>query len=507
MFGGSNSSNNNQQQNSRHRRAHPLRQQQRAKAAAGSDEEALIISGGCTFVCAILIVGAGALLATIFFSMYQPDCVKDIAATTTTTTTITTTLHDGNPRQLQQDGINVLDAVLPKEVAAAVAAAASDSQNGSDLRTGSDSSGALFPETAKFPPQCTDEQMDVLRKQLPPGGCVQNKDKPYKRMDCSFSAATNCGYDPVWLYEFHADNDVIAQDESAERFTAIYVGCNNAYDAMDMLQVASRDTKRYDRQTWRTQFLKTDNAKDVVEEKWTSDCPRKSLSVPENKSKQRVQAYLIEASPRTYQQLEKTKQALGYTDDELDLSHVAMALDPGTTRVFSNGPIGEHTTGIGHWTQKCNKFPDQCISVSRNKVDDWIRTKPNIADSNVPIHYMSITVEGSEYEVLQGSAKNLNRIHYLDLNYNWFGDWGRNNRSLKDLVFRLKKKGFVCYWPGNEGNMWRITDCFQEHYQLRYFANIACVNTNIPAAVPLAEKMEGMFLETLRKPSLQYGVS
>ena len=55
--------------------------------------------------------------------------------------------------------------------------------------------------------------------------------------------------------------------------------------------------------------------------------------------------------------------------------------------------------------------------------------------------------------------------------------------------------------------MWRITDCWQEHYEIRYFANIACVNTNIPAVLPLAERMESMFLETLKKPNLSFGQS
>ena len=83
-----------------------------------------------------------------------------------------------------------------------------------------------------------------------------------------------------------------------------------------------------------------------------------------------------------------------------------------------------------------------------DNIDHWIKNKPSLADSNTPIHYMSLTVEGNDYEVLKGAARNLARVQYLDLQYNWRGDWGTRERSMKDLIFRLKKKGFVCYWPG-----------------------------------------------------------
>ena len=80
----------------------------------------------------------------------------------------------------------------------------------------------------------------------------------------------------------------------------------------------------------------------------------------------------------------------------------------------------------------------------------------------------------------------------------WNFRWGHYN--LKDLIFRLKKKGFVCYFTGSSGEeMWRITDCWQDHYEKKYKASIGCVNANIPAAEPLLDKMEDMFLKTLER--------
>jgi hypothetical protein len=475
MFGGSK---NNQQQNTSPRRR-GAQQQLRPH-----QDEALAISGPCATICAMLIVGAGALFSTIFFSIYPPYCASHIATLSAR--------YDNNHKLIHKE------LTPPKEVVAQVASISAAAAAAASAETGS-----------KFPPECTSEQMDLLKKQLPPGGCVANANQAYKRMDCSFSAATNCGFDPIWLYEFHAQNDVIEHDPSAEQFQGIWVGCNNAYDVIEMLQIVSRHQDRYDWEAWKTEFIETDDNKKKVEEKRPSDCPNRTVITTnpnhDKLSPQKVQAYCIEGSPTTYGQLEKVKRSFGYADDELDLSNVVIALGPGMTPVYTGGPISEYTTGTAHWHQKCHKFPDECISVKTDKIDNWIKTKPDLADPKGPIHYMSVTVEGNEYEVLQGSARNLARVQYLDLNYNWFGDWGKNQRSLKDLMFRLKKKGFVCYWPGDQGNMWRITGCYQDHYELRFFANIACVNTNITAALPLAEKMERMFLDTLNKPFLHFG--
>jgi hypothetical protein len=56
--------------------------QQRLKARGGTfvsqDEETLVVSGACTVLGALVIIATGAGLAILFFSIYQPDCVKDL---------------------------------------------------------------------------------------------------------------------------------------------------------------------------------------------------------------------------------------------------------------------------------------------------------------------------------------------------------------------------------------------------------------------------------------------
>ncbi|KAG7341827.1 hypothetical protein IV203_006919 [Nitzschia inconspicua] len=480
------------QVSSRLRRAQHLRQQRlKARGITNNsneeeEEETLVLSGACTVICALLIVAMGAGLATLFFIIYQPDCVKDWTAFQQVESK-----HDQTKDDRRMKKNEAFLSQQHQETGKSVPAAAT--------------AAATMPLSSTFPPQCTSDQMEVLKRQLPPGGCEKRKDKPFRRMDCSFSAATTCGDYPVWLYDFHAHHNVVLDDDKAERFQAIMVGCNKAYDAVDLLRLATRDTtERYDREAWRAQFLKTDDPLDPIDDA-VSSCPRKLIEIPTTQQPQEAQVYCIEAAPNTFQQLEKTKDAMGYTIDELDLSHIAMRLESGTMSVYTKDPIGISQVGPANWRHKCVKFSEDCVEVPADKIDNWIQSKPNLNGEETPIHYLSVTVDDNAYEVLQGAAKTLRRVQYLDLTYHWFGDWGTSDRSLNDLITRLKKKGHICYFHGDDDNLWRITDCWQEHYELHFFANIACVNVQLPAAQPLAQKMENAFLATLKKPYLHYG--
>ena len=78
---------------------------------------------------------------------------------------------------------------------------------------------------------------------------------------------------------------------------------------------------------------------------------------------------------------------------------------------------------------------------------------------------------------------------------------GMSKEHQKELfVDFLPSKGFICYWAGNDGNLlWRITNCWQNHYDTPTWANVACVNVKIPETKPLSQKMEQIFFETLAK--------
>jgi hypothetical protein len=193
--------------------------------------------------------------------------------------------------------------------------------------------------------------------------------------------------------------------------------------------------------------------------------------------------------------------------------------------------------GIADFEKKCDSgegatttvYTDECQSVpiftlDQHRSPDAVSTSTSSSSSNpsvtesysllmnnnattttLPpmIHFLSIDVEGFDFEVLKGAAGTLSRVQYLEFEYNWVGPWGK--QSLLDAVTMLKDQhNFVCFWMGFDRQLWRITDCWLEHYSLHFWSNVACVNTAIAEAAPLAKNMEAMFLETLNDTSVRF---
>ena len=178
--------------NSRVKRAQQLRQQRLAAARRGGssptkasshasddDDEVLVVSGLCTILCGFLIVCLGAAMATLFFMIHQPECLKGI-----TTDASFGAPSNGQLRRLQKETPE--RNVEPTEAV---------------------ESPMLAEKDEFMPPQCTPEQLDRLAVQLPPKGCVDNQDKPWKRLKCSFSAATSCN-DASWFRNHYAKKSV-----------------------------------------------------------------------------------------------------------------------------------------------------------------------------------------------------------------------------------------------------------------------------------------------------------
>ena len=115
---------------------------------------------------------------------------------------------------------------------------------------------------------------------------------------------------------------------------------------------------------------------------------------------------------------------------------------------------------------------------------------------NAPtIDLLSVDVEGYDWDVLLGGDATLKRVNYLEFEYHQVGNWP--NHQLSTAIDKLKGQGFVCYWAGAFGQLWRISDCWQEYYNLHYWSNVACVNVNQPSVETMAQRMEELFLQTL----------
>mmetsp|Transcript_6267 Transcript_6267/g.13262 ORF Transcript_6267/g.13262 Transcript_6267/m.13262 type:complete len:101 (+) Transcript_6267:25-327(+) len=80
------------------------------------------------------------------------------------------------------------------------------------------------------------------------------------------------------------------------------------------------------------------------------------------------------------------------------------------------------------------------------------------------------------------------------------GSW--KNQKLSDSIRLLDEEyDFTCYWPGYDGNIWRITDCWLDYYDLHFWANVACVKRGVKEVEDMAERMEELFQKTLDKGS------
>lgn len=78
------------------------------------------------------------------------------------------------------------------------------------------------------------------------------------------------------------------------------------------------------------------------------------------------------------------------------------------------------------------------------------------------------------------------------------GPWKR--QPLSEVIEYLDRQyGFSCYWAGFNNTLWRITNCWLDHYEAHFWSNIACANRNIEDVRDLADNMELLFMETLAK--------
>ena len=107
-----------------------------------------------------------------------------------------------------------------------------------------------------------------------------------------------------------------------------------------------------------------------------------------------------------------------------------------------------------------------------------------------------LSLRWRDFDVLLSGLNNtLSKVRYLEFEYNWMGSW--KYQSLYDAVHLLNRIGFTCYWGGNNGLLWQVTNCWLEHYHVHSWSNVACVNRNDRQMRSVAENMQERFLTTL----------
>ncbi|KAL3758624.1 hypothetical protein ACHAWU_008378 [Discostella pseudostelligera] len=344
---------------------------------------------------------------------------------------------------------------------------------------------------------CTSDELLVIKRQLPPDDCLKYRKKPWLQR-CSLTYATRCP-DAVWL-EKHYTNLRFTSGNPSPPFLAVFVGCNKGFDALNALRMGSGNPV-FDKGLWNDAI--TQHGKLTLHRYVCNEVTRTQFDLPlENKvtsSPFLSQVHCIEPMPATARALKQAAQETKYDMMGFIVSHAALSRENGFVSFSADGAVGVENKGISN--TNCGGDGTNCVNVTKYSLDSYVeRFVPMDVNNNVsPINYLSVDVEGWDYEVLLGGVRHsLARVQYLEFEYNWVGPW--KTRPLSEVIQFLDAQfGFTCYWAGFNNTIWRITNCWLDHYESHFWSNVACVNRNIDEVKDLAEDMEKLFMETLKK--------
>lgn len=360
------------------------------------------------------------------------------------------TYHPGCVTSATAMGGNPIDSALPQT---RVTAASGGGTTTVVTRPDPSASVVVSPqEDAAMPPTCTAEQVAAVKAQLPPAGC--NDGHPW-RQKCSWTQATTGCQDHYWMTESYAAGTSVGGGKDAPRqpFVAIFVGwaqfgVKNGF-FMQALQLGSRDPDKYNVLSFEKSAGGAGSA-----------CLKKPIEYGGGGSSTRqagTRVYVLEYDEARLPELNRLKTEF-LAGDELVIEHLP-------------------TVALDKW-------------VDANLPGDG------------PIHQLSISYEGQDFNILMGASQALKRVRYLDFEVNWKSGWAES--SFSTLIRRLKTRGFVCYFTGVSGELWRITDCWMNHFGQKHWGQLACVNAHHPDVREMLDRMEGIFLETLTR-QISYG--
>jgi hypothetical protein len=410
----------------------------------GVDE--LTLGLGTTVAIIIILLASGAALATAYIVTYRPTCWMS-----------------------RIDSTTVASAASQKDGGPAAVVATTAGSTASPLR-GRPADGL------DFPPACTLDQLDAVRKQLPAASCYE----PAYLQACSFTVATKNCQNPKLVREFYYE---YANDDNTETaatiattaqvggggtggfpFLGILVGWQQDDAPVDVLHMGSSGDPRYDRDRWNAKAGFDGSCRNASGTATATSTDRAGGSPRRHRG---AQTLIVEWNSGSYKELSRLRGEFGYGDEEMLLD----STNPG------DAPKETLTKLIA------TKFPGE----------------------DRPIHYLELGGRGElDHAILteQLSSEVLKNVRYLAFEYSWKGTWAPADVKMSDLIERLKAQaGLVCYWSGDDshGGLWRITDCWLKHYDTKQWAHIACVNARHGDVAQLKNRMETTFLETLGK--------
>jgi FkbM family methyltransferase len=268
--------------------------------------------------------------------------------------------------------------------------------------------------------QCTDSQRQTIRSQLPPQACEEDKGK-YGGRRCSFSLATRCS-DAIWFAEFWKE----AAQRGVNRPTAIYVGCNKGMDAVNTLRMISENPE-FDKSVWQKEILSnvlSRNQTIVPGACNQENAPQFDISTLQGTARtasdSTASVFCIEAMPQTANQLNRSSHQLGWQNSFV-VTNAAISSTDGVA-LFPSGQagqkIGVEHMGLGDCLRQSTKH--LCAEVQQYTLDTYF---DKFLRKDSWIDFLSIDVEGYDWDVLMSASKALERVKYLEFEFHRVGKW------------------------------------------------------------------------------------
>jgi FkbM family methyltransferase len=286
---------------------------------------------------------------------------------------------------------------------------------------------------------CSQDHKKVIQFQLPPNRCRLTEKNAWQNR-CSFSYATRCP-EPAWLRK--AEETLLSPDrdfaKKLERKgpVAIYVGCNKGMDAVNTLRMLS-SSPVIDKNIWRDALVESSRSANRTihvghcNQEYASQYAlptglATAVTTTSQSTPQVINArvFCIEAMPNSAEQLQQTTHHLGW-EKSLIVTNAAIAAADGTAR-FPHRQVGK-IVGVESLGLATCQTPGQkrfCTNVPQYKLDTFVRTVVDDFSESyfaTPIDFLTIDVEGFDWDVLLGANDTLRRVKYLEFEYNWKGE-------------------------------------------------------------------------------------
>ena len=278
---------------------------------------------------------------------------------------------------------------------------------------------------------------------------------------------------------------------STNTFLGLSIGCNKGYDAVNTLRMGSFNPALSTEKWAETLTNLKMNGAGVCGQRDTTQFGPLLFESAEAAARvvPSAELHCVEPLGSNFRVLENATRTLGYDRHGLRVHRAAVSNRVGEVS-FPIGPPGKESLGISHCETR------KCETVYVTTIDELVRTVVSDGNRDTPIDVLSIDTEGHDMEALLGATEvALPRTRYLEFEFHTVGVW--KNYNLRDAIDLLAEHDFNCYWmldadasPWDHPVLVRITECWLDQYNRRFWSNVACVNkkTNLE----LARRMEDL---------------